>query len=133
MTPRPSDAKQVARRAARIVDEKKGADIVVLEIAAILNIADYFVIATGQNSRQVKAMMNEIRRTLVEEMDVKPFNVAGEREARWILMDYGSVVIHLFDEPTRAFYDLELLWGDAPRLDWQKGIRRSESDNDGTG
>lgn len=121
MTSRLDEAKKLAAHAAEIIDGKKGLDIVVLEMPQELAITDYFVIATGTNKRQVAAMAEDIRLTLADDENegLRPLNVAGRESAQWILMDYGSVVIHLFDEPTRRFYDLELLWGDSPKLDWR--------------
>jgi len=114
------EAKELVRRAVRVIDGKKGRDIVILRMTDVLPITDYFVIATGQNARQLKAIVSEIYDQALELTGRKPFHVAGERGGQWVVMDYGSVIVHLFDEPTRKFYDLELLWGDAPRLDWQK-------------
>ena len=122
MTAPPDEAKQLVRQAARIIDGKKGRDIVILRMTDVLPITDYCVIATGQNPRQIKAIVGEIHQTALALTGRKPFHVAGDRECQWVVMDYGSAIIHLFDEPTRKFYDLELLWGDAPRLGWQKDL-----------
>jgi len=121
MTSRLDEAGKLAARVAGIIDEKKGLNIVVLEMPRELAITDYFVIATGTNRRQIAAIAEEIRLALAgdEKRQLRPLNIAGRETAQWILMDYGSVVVHLFDEPTRRFYDLELLWGDSPKLDWR--------------
>jgi ribosome-associated protein len=78
---------------------------------------DYFVIATGASRRQLHAISEEIDHKLEDEMGDKRFNIAGYEESKWIVLDYGTVVIHLFDEDTRAFYSLENLWADAKRID----------------
>jgi ribosome-associated protein len=78
---------------------------------------DYFVIATGTSRRQLHAMSEEIDRVLQDEMGDQRLGIEGYEESRWIVLDYGSVVIHLFDDETRAYYDLENLWAEAKRVD----------------
>lgn len=78
---------------------------------------DYFVIATGTSRRQLHAMSEEIDHRLEDELKDKRMNIDGYDESRWIVLDYGTVVIHLFDEETRDFYSLEALWADASKLD----------------
>ena len=80
-------------------------------------IFDYFVMATGSSRRQLHAMSEEIDHVLEDEMGDKRLNIEGYDESRWIVLDYGTVVIHLFDEDTRQFYSLEALWADAPKID----------------
>jgi ribosome-associated protein len=78
---------------------------------------DYFVIATGTSRRQLHAMSEEIDRVLEEEMEDQRLGIEGYSESRWVVLDYGTVVIHLFDGDTRAYYDLENLWAEAKRVD----------------
>ena len=78
---------------------------------------DYFVIATGTSRRQLHAMSEEIDHKLEDDLNDKRMGIEGYDESRWIVLDYGNVVIHLFDEPAREYYRLEELWGDAPRVD----------------
>jgi len=120
MTERIEEAKQMAVRIAAIMDDKKASDIVVIEMPQELAITDYFVICTGANRRQLVAIAEDIRLTLAGEMEIRPMNISGKDTAQWVLMDYATVVVHVFDEPTRQFYDLELLWGDARKLDWRE-------------
>ena len=109
---------EFAKLAARVADENHGEAIVILDLRGISAIADFFVIATGTSDRQMRAIAD-----LIEEKGKPegqhPFRVSGYENGTWILVDYVDVVIHLFDEERRRFYDLELLWGDAPRIEWQ--------------
>lgn len=104
---------QLALAAARTADENRGQDIVVLDMRSITPVFDYFVIATGNSRRQLHAISEEIDRTLEKDLGDKRMGIEGYNESRWILLDYGSVVIHLFDEETRKFYALEEFWGTA--------------------
>jgi ribosome-associated protein len=96
----------------------------------LIVLTDYFVIAGATNPRQVQAIGDEIVRTM-QKLKVPCVGVEGLRDGRWALLDYGDVVVHVFDEPTREFYSLEHLWGDAPRVRWQKTPRavKQEGEN----
>ena len=107
---------QLALAAARTADENRGQDIVVLDMRSITPVFDYFVIATGNSRRQLHAISEEIDRCLEKEMGDQRMGIEGYNESRWILLDYGTVVIHLFDEETRDFYALEQFWGAAQRV-----------------
>lgn len=107
---------QLALAAARTADENRGQDIAVLDMRSITPVFDYFVIATGNSRRQLHAISEEIDRCLEQEMGDKRMGIEGYSESRWILLDYGTVVIHLFDEETREFYALEQFWGSAQRV-----------------
>lgn len=111
-----ADTEALARAAAIALDEKKGVDIVLLDVHELLVITDIFVIASGANPRQVKALVDDVEGRL-RGHDRKPLRREGVEHAQWVLLDYGDIVIHVFDPATRAFYDLERLWGDAPRLE----------------
>lgn len=89
----------------------------VLDVSSLLVITDHFVICTGNTDRQVKAIAQEVERRLSEDASIKPFRSEGEREGRWVLLDYVDFVIHVFHKEDRDYYDLERLWSDAPRLD----------------
>jgi ribosome-associated protein len=108
---------QLALAAARTAAENRGQDIVVLDLREQTPIFDYFVLATGTSRRQLHAMSEEIDHKLERDLNDHRLGIEGYAESRWILLDYGSVVVHLFDEETRAYYDLENLWGNARRLD----------------
>jgi ribosome-associated protein len=107
--------------AARAAEENRGEDIVVLDMRSITPVFDYFVIATGNSRRQLHAISEDIERVLQEELRDKRMGIEGYDESRWILLDYGNVVIHLFDAETREFYALEDFWSEAARvpLPWQ--------------
>jgi ribosome-associated protein len=98
------------------IKERKALDPVVFEVGKLTSIADYFLIASGNSSRQVQAIARHLTRRLREE-GIRDYGVEGEQEGQWILMDYGDVVIHIFYQPVREFYDLEGLWIEAPRIE----------------
>jgi len=103
--------------AAESAAEKKAENVVAIEVAELLVVTDFFVIATGKSDTQVKAIADEIEHGLLERGGIKPIGREGISEGKWILLDYGDLVIHVFQKPERDFYRLEKLWGDAPRLE----------------
>ncbi len=109
-------ALSLALAAARTASENRGRDVVVLDMRELTRIFDYFVLATGTSRRQLHAMSEEIDHTLEDDLGDRRMGIEGYAESRWILLDYGSVVIHLFDEPTRQYYVLEELWAGAKRV-----------------
>ena len=109
-------AEELAVAAATAAEEKVGLETVVLAVGEVIAITEAFVITHGRNDRQVKAIVDEVEVQLAELFGVRPIRVEGIDTHRWVLMDYGSFVVHVFDEETRRFYDLERLWKDAPRL-----------------
>ncbi len=108
-------AKAFALAAAKVAAERHCTDIVVLDLRGISPATDYFVIATGTSNRQMRSVADEIN-AAARERGMQRFGRAGYEQARWILLDYVDVVIHVFDAEYRNYYDLELLWGDAKRL-----------------
>ena len=102
----------------KIISERKAVNPILFEIGKLSSIADYFLIAGGKSNRQVIAMTQHLRKRMREE-GFRPSGIEGLQEGHWVLMDYGDVVIHLFYEPFREFYDLEGLWIEAPRVDLQ--------------
>ncbi len=112
---------RLALAAARTAAENRGRDVAVLDMRLATPLFDYFVIATGTSRRQLHAMSEEIDHTLEDELGDERMGIEGYRESRWILLDYGSVVIHLFETEAREFYDLEHLWAEAKpvELPWQ--------------
>ncbi len=112
---------QLALAAARTADENRGQDIVVLDMREITPVFDYFVLVTGKSRRQLHAISEEIDHCLEDELNDQRMGIEGYRESRWILLDYGTVVIHIFDEEMREFYALEQFWNQAARvpLPWQ--------------
>jgi ribosome-associated protein len=110
-------AEQLAERIAEIASDKKAAEIRILDVRGIVGYTDYFVICSGNTERQTKAIHDAIHVELKKEHGLLPRRVEGEREARWVLMDYLDCVVHVFTPEARAFYRLEQLWGEAPARD----------------
>jgi ribosome-associated protein len=106
-----------ARRIAALAQEKLAANVVILDMRPVCSYTDFFVVCTGQNPRQAKAIYDEVRERLKKEERLIPRTVAGEREARWILADYLDVVLHVFTPEAREYYRLEELWGDVPSVE----------------
>jgi len=98
-------------------DAKLAEELVALDVSELLGVVDYFVIASGRNSRQVSTLVDSIEEATKAKIDRGPLRVEGVKDATWVLMDYGDVVVHVFLDETRRFYDLEHLWSGAPRVD----------------
>jgi ribosome-associated protein len=107
-----------SRIAARAADTKKGDDIVILDVGQIMGIVESFVITSAPNSRLVRAIVDEVERALFEQTGEKPRAVEGLRDASWVLLDYGDLVVHVFLAETREYYGLERLWADVARVPW---------------
>ena len=114
-------ALKLALAAARTADENQGQDIVVLDMRELTPVFDYFVIATGNSRRQLHAISEEIDHCLEDDLGDRRMGIEGYSESRWILLDYGNVVVHLFDAEMREYYALEQFWNQAPHvpLPWQ--------------
>jgi ribosome-associated protein len=104
--------------AARAADAKSGGDTAVLAMGDLLGLTDAFVITSGRNARQVRTIVDEVERRVKESAGRPPVRVEGLDDARWVLMDYGDFLVHVFLDEARQFYDLEHLWVDAPRITW---------------
>ena len=115
----PGRSLQLALAAAQTAEENQGQDIVVLDMRQLSPLFDYFVIATGTSRRQLHAMSEEIDHKLEDDLGDKRQSVEGYQESRWILLDYGTVVIHLFEQESREYYALEQLWGEAKPIPFQ--------------
>jgi ribosome-associated protein len=107
---------ELARRLAAIADDKKGAELVALDVRSLVSYTDYLVICTARNERQAKAIHDEIYHQLKRDGWL-PARVEGEREAEWVLMDYLDAVLHIFTPELRERYRLEVLWGEAEKLE----------------
>lgn len=107
-----------ACRCAKIADGFKGENTLVLDLTAITPIFDFFVLTTGASRRQMMAIAEEINKQL-KQAGAKRHGLDGNDQSQWIVQDYGNVVVHIFSPEMRAVYDLERLWADAPRIDWQ--------------
>ena len=110
-------SRAIALAAASAARDKQAADVVVLDVAELLSITDYFVICSASSSRQLKTVIEAVEEGVRDELGFKPVRREGEADAGWWLLDYVDVVVHVFGEDERAYYDLERLWRDAPRLD----------------
>ena len=107
-----------ANAAAAVADDKQGFDTTVLEVGAVMGITDFFVITSGSNTRQVRTIAEEIEKRL-KVLGVGQPRVEGRSDLTWVLIDYGDLVIHVFLEETRRFYDIERLYRDVPVIDWR--------------
>lgn len=110
-------AKEKALRIARLLDEKKATDIKILELKDLTIITDYFVICSGESTTQVKALSEHVEQKMEEE-GIRPLGIEGYSYAHWVLLDYGDVIVHIFLDEQRYYYDLERLWLDAPRVSY---------------
>lgn len=113
---------ELAKKIAGILDKKKAVDLSVLDIGSLSTLGDYFVIASGTSTIQVKALADEVDKQLGD-MGMEPKRIEGYQSATWILMDYYDVMVHIFFQETREFYSLERLWGDAPRIDLTDAVK----------
>jgi len=117
------DIKRWSKQAALAADEKLGKDTVLLDVGDLVGITDIFVITSGSNYRQVRAIVEEIEEQMLLLDGPKAETIEGQEYQEgsiWVLLDYGGFIVHVFDEETRAIYDLERLWNDCPRIEWQE-------------
>ena len=118
-----STEKMMAQIACKAIDDKKGQDIKVIDIHTVSVIADYFVIASGTNSNQVQAIVDNVEEQLGR-AGFEAKQIEGNRKSSWILMDYGDVIVHVFDEENRLFYDLERIWRDGKVLEMDEFLEK---------
>jgi ribosome-associated protein len=118
-TPRAQVAAGHAALCARIALDNKGKNILVLDMRGITPLYDYFVIITGASRRQIHTLAEEIDSAMAVEGE-KRLSIAGYDASRWVVQDYGDIVVHVFDKDAREYYALEELWADAPRMDWER-------------
>ena len=112
------NSQELACLAARVVDEKKATDTLVIEVGPILAVVEFFVITSASNRRLVRSLADEVEGRIREETGRSPLRVEGAREQQWVLIDYGDIVIHVFSDETRSFYEIERLYRDARFVDW---------------
>jgi ribosome-associated protein len=115
----------IATAAAEAARDKQAADVAVLDVAALLTITDYFVICSVASGPQLKAVTEAVEERIRTELDRRPVRREGDAEGGWLLLDYIDVVVHVFGEEQREYYDLERLWSDAPRPAWAAAGARS--------
>jgi ribosome-associated protein len=118
-TPTTVVAEERACLCARVAADNKARDIVVLDMRGITPLYDFFVLATGTSRRQIHTLAEEIDAALRAEGD-RRLSIEGYEASRWVVQDYGDVVVHVFDPDTRSYYDVEELWADASRVDWER-------------
>ena len=118
-----STEKMMAQIACKAIDDKKGQDIKIIDIHNVSKIADYFVIASGTNSNQVQAIVDNVEEQLGR-AGFEAKQIEGNRNSSWILMDYGDVIVHVFDEENRLFYDLERIWRDGKVLEMDEFLEK---------
>lgn len=116
--------KELAIIAAKALDEKKGKEIAAIEVTEQTTLADYFVFATGSSNTQINALCGAVEKAMAEQAGEDPLRREGYRDGTWVLLDYGCLVVHVFTEETRQFYDLERLWSDAKRVDLETIINQ---------
>jgi ribosome-associated protein len=112
-------SRDLAIIAARAASGIKATDVLVLDVGDLLSIAGYFVIASASNPRQVRAMVDDVEAKVKVELQRSPVRTEGVREQQWTLIDYGDVVVHVFLDSVREFYEIERLYMDAPRIEWE--------------
>lgn len=105
--------------AARAADDKIATDTIVIDVGDVMAITDYFVITSGSNSRQVRAIVEAVEEDITRAGGPKPLRIEGLDTSAWVLMDFGAFVVHVFSTEVREYYELERLWGDRPRVLWQ--------------
>lgn len=125
MTTTADQVREWARTAAQAASAKGGEETVIIEVGAVLAITDAFVITSGRNGRQVKTIAEEVEARLKADGGITPLRVEGLGDSQWVLLDYGDLVVHVFLDETREFYDLERLWSDAPRVAWEDEAARN--------
>jgi ribosome-associated protein len=117
---------EMAKAAVKAAAENRGQDITVLDLTGVTSLFDFFILITGGSRRQLSAIADEIERGL-KSIGEKKLSVSGLEEGRWVVMDYGSIVIHLFDDETRSFYNLENLWADGKPVDVSEIVQASSA------
>lgn len=113
------EAKRWAVAAARAADEKLGQATLIIDVGEVLAITEQFVITSASNTRQVATIAQEVEDQIGAEGGPKPLQIEGLDDLHWVLLDYGSFVVHVFLDETRSYYELERLWADVPRLEWR--------------
>ncbi len=110
-------SKELALAACKALADKRGRDIVTLYVREKTALCDYFVLASGGNSSQIRAMGERVEELIAKEYNIEPTRTEGVRDGRWAVIDYGDVIVHIFNDDTRLFYHLERLWGDGENLE----------------
>ena len=125
-----SDVKKTVLQCTNAALDKKAKNLIILKIKELSSFTDYFIICSGTSDRQVKGIATSIEETL-KKAGMLPLGIEGKDSGNWILMDYGDVIIHIFYEPTREFYDIERLWSDVPGMAVGENVEKLTSLDDG--
>lgn len=120
-------ARELALAAAKIAHDDNCEEIAVLDLRGISPVTDYFVIVTGTSDRQMRSVSDDIAKHGAS-IGQRVWRVTGKESAEWIILDFVDVVVHIFDQTHRHYYDLELIWGEGPKVDWRKAVRRRKLD-----
>ena len=116
------ESQALACVAARAADDKKADDTIVLSVGELLSITEYFVVTSASNRRLVRTIVESVEEQVRAELDRPPLRIEGLSEAQWVLMDFGDVVVHVFAEEMRQYYEIERLYRDVPRVEWQSVV-----------
>ena len=122
--------KQIAKTALNAVLDRKAADIALLRVTKLTTLADYYIICTGSSNTQLRAISDAVDEALSKKYGLEPKSVEGYRAASWILQDSGSVIVHIFKDDARQFYDLERLWADAQKLDVEAFLASTDAEEE---
>jgi ribosome-associated protein len=114
-------SKDLAVEIAQIADEKKADDVIIISVGDVLSITEYFVLTSANNRRLVGTVADEVTSQIRERYGRSPLRTEGVAEQQWVLVDYGDVVVHVFAEETRRYYEIERLYKDVPKVDWKQG------------
>ncbi len=117
-----NSARRFAVQAARLAEDCNGSEIIVLDLRHVSPVTDFFVISTGTSGRQMRTTAEELA-AYGKSVGQPVWHIEGKETGQWIVLDFVDVVVHLFDQDRRHYYDLELIWGDAPRVNWQRKRR----------
>ena len=117
---------EIALVAAQAMDDKNGEDILILDVSGLLVVTDVFLLASGTSTRHVRSLMDDAEFAL-RGMDRRPIRREGAEYGEWVLLDYGDMVIHVFEKETRSYYDLERLWADAPQIEFSPRVSETDS------
>ena len=115
-----SDLDEEAKLALHCASEKKASNLVAIDLRQIASFTEFFIIASGNNQRQVQAICDEINEQLKKQLNSRPVRIEGYNSGEWILLDYGDFIVHIFEKNAREFYDLERLWLDAQKVEFPK-------------
>ena len=118
---------RLVRVAAGAADDKKATETLIIDVGEVFAVSDYFVITSGSNPRQVHAISDAVEEAVKQAGGPGPVRVEGLDQREWVLMDYGAFVVHVFQQEQRDFYQLERLWGDRPRVEWEPLTPHPES------